>query len=188
MKINGNQIRPGMVLEHQGKLWRVAKISHTQPGKGGAYTQAEMKDIVNGTKLNERFRSAESVERARLDQVEMQYLYDDGVALNFMDNSSYEQIAIAYDVVGDARVWLQENMTVQMEMYEGNPIGVEIPEKVTMKILEAEAAIKGQTQSSSFKPAVVENGETVLVPQFIGAGEVIVINTTDGSYVERARS
>ena len=98
MRINGNQIRPGMVLEHQGNLWRVAKIAHTQPGKGGAYTQAEMKDIVNGTKLNQRFRSSEAVERARLDQVDMQYLYDDGETLNFMNNVSYEQIALSYDV------------------------------------------------------------------------------------------
>lgn len=187
MKINGNQIRPGMVLEHQGNLWRVAKISHTQPGKGGAYTQAEMKDIVNGTKLNERFRSSETVERARLDQVEMQYLYDDGENLNFMNNTTYEQIALNYDIVGAARVWLQENMQVQIEMYEEKAIGIEIPEKIVMNITEAEATVKGQTQSSSYKPAVVENGETVMVPQFISAGENIVINTTDGTYVERAK-
>lgn len=187
MKINGNQIRPGMVLEHQGRLWRVAKISHTQPGKGGAYTQAEMKDIVSGTKLNERFRSSETVERARLEQVEMQYLFDDGDMLNFMNTENYEQVAITDDLIGDGKVWLQENMNVHIEFYEDKPIGVEIPEKITMEITEAEATVKGQTQSSSFKPAVVENGETVMVPQFISAGEKIVINTTDGSYVERAK-
>jgi elongation factor P len=187
MKINGNQIRPGMVLEHQGRLWRVAKISHTQPGKGGSYTQAEMKDIVSGTKLNERFRSSETVERARLEQVQMQYLYDDGETLNFMNNQNYEQLALNYDVLGDARVWLQENMNVQIEMHDEKPIGVEIPDKVIMEITEAEASVKGQTQSSSFKPAVMENGETVMVPQFIGSGEKIVINTTDGSYVERSK-
>ncbi|MEC8467591.1 MAG: elongation factor P [Pseudomonadota bacterium] len=188
MKINGNQIRPGMVLEHQGRLWRVAKISHTQPGKGGAYTQAEMKDIVSGTKLNERFRSSETVERARLEQVEMQFLYDDGDTLNFMNNQNYEQVSLAYDMVGDAKVWLQENMNVQIEFYEDKPIGIELPEKIVMEITEAEATVKGQTQSSSFKPAVVENGETVMVPQFISSGERIVVNTTDGSYVERAKA
>lgn len=186
MKINGNQIRPGMVLEYQGKLWRVSKIAHTQPGKGGAYTQAEMKDIVNGTKLNERFRSSETVERARLEQVEMQYLYDDGEALNFMNNTSYEQIALNYDIVGEAKTWLQENMVVHIEMHEENPIGIELPEKVVYEITEAEATVKGQTQSSSYKPAVIENGATVMVPQFVNSGEKIVVNTTDGTYVERA--
>ena len=134
MRINGNQIRPGMVLEHQGRLWRVAKISHTQPGKGGAYTQAEMKDIVSGTKLNERFRSSETVERARLEQVEMQYLYDDGMALNFMNTENYEQVALNYDMVGDLKVWLQENMMVQIEFYEDKAIGIELPEKIVMEI------------------------------------------------------
>lgn len=187
MKINGNQIRPGMILEYQGKLWRVVKIAHTQPGKGGSYTQAEMKDIVNGTKLNERFRSSESVERARLEQTEMQYLYDDGEMLNFMNNVSFEQIAIPYDTAGEARVWLQENMLVRIETHEDKPIGMEVPDKVTIEIEEADAVVKGQTQSSSFKPARLENGQTVMVPQFVASGEKIVVNTTDGSYVERAK-
>ena len=186
MKINGNQIRPGNVLDYQGKLWRVTKISHTQPGKGGAYTQAEMKDIVNGTKLNERFRSSETVERARLEQIPMQFLYDDGESLNFMNTENYEQISLPYDIAGDSRVWLTENMMVSIEMYESNPIGMELPEKITIKLIEAEPVVKGQTQSSSFKPAKAENGETVMVPQFVGADESIVINTADGSYVERA--
>lgn len=186
MKINGNQIRPGMVLEYQGKLWRVAKISHTQPGKGGAYTQAEMKDIVNGTKLNERFRSSETVERAVLEQKPMQYLYDDG-SLNFMDMTSYEQVALPHDLIGDALKWLQENMEVKIEFHDETAIGVEIPEKVTVNITEAEPVVKGQTQSSSYKPATVENGTTVLVPQFVSSGENIVVNTADGTYVERAK-
>lgn len=186
MKINGNQIRPGMILEHQGKLWRVSKISHTQPGKGGAYTQAEMKDITHGTKLNERFRSSETVERAVLEQRPMQYLYDDGEALNLMDNTSYEQIAIPHDLAGDSRVWLQENMEVQVEFHEGSPIGMELPAQVILEVTEADAVVKGQTQSSSYKPAKVENGETVMVPQFVKAGDKIVISTTDGAYAERA--
>lgn len=186
MKINGNEIRPGMVLEHNGKLWRVAKISHTQPGKGGAYTQAEMKCVTDDTKLNERFRSSESVERARLEQKPMQYLYDDGSGLTFMDMQSYEQISLPYDLLGDQKVWLQENMDVHIEMHEENPIGVELPTYVVMEVTEADAVVKGQTASSSYKPAKVENGENVLVPPFIEAGQKIKIATADGTYTERA--
>lgn len=186
MKINGNQIRPGMILEFKGNLWRVSKISHTQPGKGGAYTQAEMKDIVNGTKLNERFRSSETVERAVLEQRPMQYLYNDGEGFVFMDNTSYEQVTLHEEVIGEQHVWLSENMEVQVEFYQENPISVQIPMQVTLEIVEAEASVKGQTQSSSYKPCKVSNGETIMIPQFIGAGERIVINTEDGSYVERA--
>lgn len=186
MRINGNQIRPGMVLEHQGKLWRVAKISHTQPGKGGAYTQAEMKDIVTGTKLNERFRSSETVERAVLEQKPMQYLYSEGEALNFMDTTNYEQVTIPAEIMGNQLAWLQENMEVSIEMHEGTPIGVELPPSVEMEIIEADAVVKGQTASSSYKPAKVENGQTVMVPPFIEAGTRIKISTADGTYVERA--
>lgn len=186
MKINGNQIKPGMILEFKGNLWRVSKISHTQPGKGGAYTQAEMKDIVNGTKLNERFRSSETVERAVLEQRPMQYLYNDGEGFVFMDNTSYEQVTINEDVLGEQAVWLSENMEVMIEFYQEKAIGVELPQQVTLEVVEAEATVKGQTQSSSYKPSQVSNGETVMVPQFISAGERIVINTEDGSYVERA--
>ena len=187
MRLNGNQVKPGMVLEHNGKLWRVAKISHTQPGKGGAYTQVEMKDIVSGTKLNERFRSSETVERAVLEQRPMQFLYDDGEALNLMDNTNYEQIALNYDVAGESRKWMQENMEVKVEFHNENPIGMELPAQVTMDIIEADAVVKGQTASSSYKPSKVENGETVLVPQFVAAGDKIVISTADGTYVERAK-
>lgn len=186
MKINGNEIKPGMVLEHQGKLWRVARISHTQPGKGGAYTQAEMKNIVDGTKLNERFRSSESVERARLEQRPMQFLYEEGETLTFMDMTTYEQISVHEEVLGEQRQWLQENMDVSVEMYESKPIGVELPAWVVMEVTEADAVVKGQTASSSYKPAKVGNGATVMVPQFVAAGESIKINTTDGSYMERA--
>ncbi len=186
MRLNGNQIRPGMVLEHQGKLWRVVKISHTQPGKGGAYTQAEMRDIVSGTKTNERFRSSETVERAVLEQKPMQYLYDDGTMLNFMDTTTFEQVAIPRDLLGEQIDWLSENMDVTIEFHEGNPIGVELPEKITMKVVEADAVVKGQTASSSYKPAKLENGRDILVPQFLEAGQDIIVSTADGSYVERA--
>ncbi len=186
MKINGNEIKPGMILEHQNKLWRVAKISHTQPGKGGAYTQAEMKCLTDGTKLNERFRSSENVERARLEQKPMQYLYSEGEMLAFMDNSSYEQISISTDILGAQLPWLQENMEVKVEMHEGNPIGLELPATVEMEVIEADAVVKGQTASSSYKPAKVENGETVQVPPFIEAGTRIIVNTEDATYNSRA--
>lgn len=186
MKINGNEIKPGMILEHQNKLWRVAKISHTQPGKGGAYTQAEMKCITDGTKLNERFRSSESVERARLEQKPMQYLYNEGDMLAFMDNTSYEQVSIPAEILGSQLPWLQENMDVKVEVHDENPIGIELPATVEMEVIEADAVVKGQTASSSYKPAKVENGETVQVPPFIEAGVRIVINTVDATYNSRA--
>lgn len=186
MKINGNEIKPGMVLEHQGKLWRVAKIAHTQPGKGGAYTQAEMKCITDDTKLNERFRSSEKVERAVLEQRPMQYLFDDGDGVTFMDMTSYEQVSIPTEVLGYQKVWLQESMEVQIEMHEEKPIGVELPSNIVMEITEADAVVKGQTASSSYKPAKLENGEDILVPPFITAGTKVKVSTADGTYVERA--
>lgn len=186
MKINGNEIKPSMVLEHQGKLWRVAKISHTQPGKGGAYTQVEMKCLTDDTKLNERFRSSEKVERASLEQRPMQYLFDDETGVTFMDMSTYEQVTISSEVIGEQKVWLQESMEVQIEMHEGNPIGVELPANIVMEIIEADAVVKGQTASSSYKPAKLENGQNILVPQFIATGTKIKVSTADGTYMERA--
>jgi elongation factor P len=186
MKIIANNINTGNILEHKGKLWRVSKLSHTQPGKGGAFIQAEMKDILNGTKLNERFRSSENVERVILDEKEMQYLFSDGETHTFMDNTSFEQVELSEDVIGEQYVWLIESMEVKVSFYEEKPISVELPKHVKMTVVEAEAAIKGQTVTSSYKTSKAENGQTVMVPQFIEAGEVIVISTADGSYVERA--
>lgn len=186
MKIIANNINTGNILEHKGKLWKVAKLSHTQPGKGGAFIQAEMKDIINGTKLNERFRSSENVERVVLDEKEMQYLFSDGDAFTFMDMTNYEQIEIRKDVLGEQVVWLTENMDVKISFYEEKPLSIELPKYVTMTIVEAEASIKGQTVTSSYKTSKVENGQTVMVPQFIEAGEKIVIGTADGTYLERA--
>ena len=189
MKMNGNAIRPGNIIEHQGRLWRATKIQHTQPGKGGAYLQVELKDIRDGTKLNERFRSSETVERVRLDQKENQFLYSDGDAYTFMDNETYEQITLNQDLIGeDAVRFLQDGMTVIIESYENSPIGVTLPEKVTLEVAEADAVVKGQTASSSYKPAVLENGVDVLVPPHIEAGTKIVVSTADGSYVERAKA
>lgn len=188
MKINGNAIRPGNVIEHKNRLWRAVKTQHTQPGKGGAYLQVELKDIRDGTKLNERFRASEDVERVRLDQRQFQYLYSEGDdMLTFMDNENYEQISLLKDLVGEPVVFLQEGMTVTIESYEGEPISVMLPDTVTMKLIEADPVVKGQTASSSYKPAMLENGVRVMVPPHIEAGTRIVVNTADGSYVERAK-
>ena len=188
MKINGNAIRPGMVIEHQGRLWRAVKIQHTQPGKGGAYLQVELRDIRSGSKLNERFRSSETVERARLDQKEYQYLYADGDMYTFMDNETYEQITLGTDMIGEDQIpFLQESMVVILESHEDDPIGLQLPDHVTLEVTEADAVVKGQTASSSYKPAMLENGVRTLVPPHIETGTRIVVNTADGSYVERAK-
>lgn len=188
MKINGNAIRPGNVIEHKGRLWRAMKTQHTQPGKGGAYLQVELRDLRDGTKMNERFRSSETVERVRLDQKEFQFLFSDGNGYTFMDNDTFEQITLTADLIGEDQVpFLQDGMTVTIESYEGEPIGVELPEKVVLAVVEADAVVKGQTASSSYKPAVLENGVRILVPPHIEAGTRVVVNTADASYAERAK-
>ena len=187
MKINGNSIRPGNIIEHQGRLWRAVKTQHTQPGKGGAYLQVELKDIRDGTKLNERFRSSETVERVRLDEHPYQFLFSAGDEYTFMDQDTFEQITLNTDLIGEPAVFLQEGMVVTLESYEGSPISVELPETVTMRIVEADAVVKGQTASSSYKPAKLENGVRVMVPPHIESGTRIVVNTADASYVERAK-
>ena len=188
MRINGNAVRPGMVIEHQGRLWRAVKIQHTQPGKGGAYLQVELKDIRDGTKLNERFRSSENVERVRLDQKEFQFLYGDGDMFTFMDTETYDQVSLNKDLIGeDQLAFLQDGMNVQVESFENEPISVQLPETVTLEVTEADAVIKGQTAAASYKPAVLENGVRVMVPPHIEMGTRIVINTADLSYVERAK-
>ncbi len=188
MKIDGVSIRPGYVLQHKDRLWVVTKIQHTQPGKGGAYMQVEMKDIRVGTKLNERFRSAETVERVRLDQKDYQYLYNDGEMLHFMDQESFEQIALAADVLDEMQqAFLQENMKVIIESHEGEAISVTLPDQVTLEIVEADPVVKGQTAASSYKPAKLENGVRIMVPPFIESGTRVVVNTASGEYVERAK-
>jgi elongation factor P len=187
MKINGNAIRPGNIIEHKGRLWRAVKIQHTQPGKGGAYLQVELKDVRDGTKLNERFRASEDVDRVRLDQKEYQYLYTEGEMLTFMDNETYEQVSVHEDLVGEPVVFLQEGMTVTIESYEDEPISVMLPDTVVMQIVQADPVVKGQTASSSYKPAVLENGARIMVPPHIESGTRVVVNTADASYVERAK-
>ena len=185
MKIDGVSIRKGNVLKHKGdRLWVVVKTQHTQPGKGGAYMQVEMKDIRDGTKLNERFRSDEKVERVRLDQQDYQFLYEDGGLLHFMDQESYEQITINADMIDEKiRPFLSDGMVVTIESYEGEAIGVELPQQVTLEITEADAVVKGQTASSSYKPAMLENGVNILVPPHISAGARVIVDTQTGEYV-----
>jgi len=187
MKINGNSIKPGNIIEHQGRLWRAVKTQHTQPGKGGAYLQVELKDIRDGTKLNERFRSSETVEKVRLDAHPYQFLFAADDQYTFMDQETFEQITLNGELIGEPAVFLQEGMVVTVESYEGSPISVELPETVVMEIVEADAVVKGQTASSSYKPAKLENGVRVMVPPHIGTGTRIVVNTADATYVERAK-
>ncbi|WP_262694003.1 elongation factor P [Kordiimonas aquimaris] len=188
MKIDGNTIRPGNVVEHKGGLWRAVKIAHTQPGKGGAYLQVELKNLRDGTKLNERFRSSEKVEKVRLEQKDYQFLYIADDMANFMDQQTYEQISISLEDVGDDAVFLQDGMQVRIEFHEETPLGVSLPEKVTLEVTETEPVVKGQTASSSYKPALLENGIRVGVPPFVNAGDKIVVSTLERTYVSRAES
>jgi elongation factor P len=187
MKINGNAVRPANDNENKGRQCRAAKIHNTQPGKGGAYLQVELKDIRDGTKLNERFRSSETIERVRLDQRPSQYLFAEGDMHTFMDNETYEQVAIHEDMIGEPIDFLQEGMIVNIESYEGSAISVTLPDHVALTVVEADPVVKGQTASSSYKPGLLDNGRRVLVPPHIEAGTRIVVNTADGTYVERAK-
>ncbi len=186
MKITSVEIRPGNILEWDRGLWRVAKIQHTQPGKGGAYMQVEMKNVIDGRKTNERFRSAETVEKVRLDTRDYQYLFADGDQLTFMDKDTYDQITIARDMLGDAADFLQDGMDVTLELYEERPISVQLPDHIEATIAETEAVVKGQTASSSYKPAILDNGVRVMVPPHVTAGTRIVVDTYAREYVKRA--
>jgi elongation factor P len=185
-KINGNEIRPGMVIEYDNSLWVAVKTAAVKPGKGPAYNQVELKNLLDGRKLNNRFGSDERVERARLEQRDFQYLYKQETALVFMDTDSYEQIELAEDFVGDRAAFLQDGMMVTLELHDERPIGIKLPDYVTLEIIEADAVIKGQTASSSYKPAKLENGLRVMVPPFISSGERIIVDTNEVTYVRRA--
>ncbi len=186
MKISGVDIRPGNILEYEGGIWKVAKIQHTQPGKGGAYMQVEMKNLQDGRKTNVRFRSADTIEKVRLDTKDFQYLYADGESLVFMDKDTYEQINLPADLLGDAAAFLQDGMDVTLELWDEKPISVALPEQVEATIVEADAVVKGQTASSSFKPAILDNGVRVMVPPHIGAGTRIVVDVYERTYVGKA--
>ena len=186
MKISGVDIRPGNIIEYEGGIWRAVKIQHTQPGKGGAYMQVEMKNLQDGRKTNVRFRSADTIERVRLDTKDFQYLFADGDMLVFMDKDTYEQIKLPADLLGDAAAFLQDGMDVVLELWDEKPITVQLPDTVEATIVEADAVVKGQTASSSYKPAVLENGVRVMVPPHIGAGTRIVVDVYEQTYVKRA--
>jgi elongation factor P len=185
-KISGNEVRPGTMIEHQGRLWMAVKSQSVKPGKGGAYNQVELKDIESGTKLNERFRSSEMVEEIHLDKKDFQFLYADGDMLTFMDMENYEQIELASDFVGDQAQFLQDGMKTLVQLHEGKPIGIKLPVQVTLTIAEADPVLKGGTAAPSYKTAVLENGLKIQVPPFIGVGEKIIVATEDGAYVRRA--
>ena len=186
MKISGVDIRPGNILEYEGGIWKVAKIQHTQPGKGGAYMQVEMKNLIDGRKTNVRFRSAETVERVRLDTKDFQFLYHDGDQLVFMDKDTYEQVQLPEDLIGEPAAFLQDGMDVIMELHEERPISVQLPDTVEATIVEADAVVKGQTASSSYKPAMLDNGVRVMVPPHISSGTRIVVDVYEQTYVRRA--
>lgn len=186
MKLNGNEIRPGNVIQHQDSLWKAVKVDAVKPGKGPAYAQVELKNLLDGRKLNERFRSSETVERVRLEQKDYSYLYAEGDQHVFMDSETYDQINIEADMLGDQAAFLQDGMKVTVESFEGRPIGVSLPEQVTLEIAETEPTVKGQTASSSYKPAVLENGLRVMVPPHISGNVKIVVNTETLEYVKRA--
>lgn len=185
-KINGNEIRPGNVLEHNDHLWVAVKVDHVKPGKGGAFAQVEMKNLRNGSKLNERFRSADKVERVRLEQKDMQFLYEDSGQLIFMDTETYDQVQLPADILGDRRPFLQDGMTIVVEFHEAEALNATLPQKVVCTIEETEPVVKGQTAANSFKPAVLDNGVRVSVPPFVAQGEQIVVNTETMEYSERA--
>ncbi len=186
MKISGVDIRPGNIIEYEGGIWRAVKTQHTQPGKGGAYMQVEMKNLLDGRKTNVRFRSAEIVERVRLDTRDFQYLFTEGDQLTFMDKENYDQVQLPRDLLGDAAAFLLDGMDVTMELYDERPISVQLPEQVEATIVEADAVVKGQTASSSYKPAVLDNGVRVMVPPHITSGTRIVVDVYNREYVRRA--
>ncbi len=185
-KINGNEIRPGNVLEHHGGLWAAVKVEHVKPGKGGAFAQVELRNLRNGSKLNERFRSADKVERVRLEQRDQQFLYESDGMLVFMDTDTFEQIELPVEILGERRPFLRDGMTIQIEYYEDEALNATLPQKVTCRVVETEPVVKGQTAANSFKPAVLDNGVKVMVPPFVGQDEEIVVNTETMDYAERA--
>ncbi|SJZ37199.1 elongation factor P [Enhydrobacter aerosaccus] len=188
MKVPVNSIRAGNVIDYNGKLWVASKVQHISPGKGGAFVAIEAKALREGNKLQERFRSGEMIEQAHIDERECTYLFKDENGFTFMDKENYEQLVVGSDVLDtDQSRWLQDGMEVLVSLHEGTPVGVTLPKSVVLAVVEADAVVKGQTASSSYKPAIVEGGIRVMVPPHIGVGTRLVINTEDGSYMERAK-
>ena len=187
MKILGNEIKPGMIIEHKDDLWSVLKTQHVKPGKGGAFNQVELKSVKRGTKLNERFRSSDSVERAILDDKKYNFLYEDENSCHFMDQKNFEQIQISKSLLGEKSKLLRENMEVNVQFYEDQALSVDLPSSVELKIESTDAAIKGQTASSSYKPATLENGIKIMVPPFINSEDKIVLDTRTLEYIKKIK-
>ena len=185
MKINANEIRVGMLLEYKNDLWQVLKTQHVKPGKGGAFAQIEMKSVNRNTKLNERFRSSETVEKASVEEIDFNYLYKDENNYFFMDPKSFEQIEIKKDVIGEKGKLLTENLLVKVSFYNENPISVDLPNQVNCKIESTDAALKGQTVSSSYKPAKLDNGLSIQVPPFIESEDEIIVDTRNIEYIKK---
>jgi elongation factor P len=185
-KISGNEIRPGMLIEHDGALWSAVKTMAVKPGKGPAYNQVELKNLSDGRKLNNRFGSDDRVEEIDLERRAFQFLYRQGEQLVFMDSTNYEQIELSEDFVGERAAFLQDGMTVNVQMHDNRPVGIKLPEHVVLQVVEADAVLKGQTATSSYKPARLENGLRLMVPPFVSAGEKVVVDTNEVTYVRRA--
>ncbi|PKU26382.1 elongation factor P [Telmatospirillum siberiense] len=187
MKINANLIRPGNILEHNNRQWAVLKIQLIQPGKGGAFIQVEMRDVRTGTKTNERWRTADTVEKLQVEEKDVTFLFGDDDSVTFMDSETFEQFSVPREVVGEPGAFLQDGMPCTVDLIEGSPVSVTLPDKVVMTVTEADPVVKGQTAASSYKPGILENGVRVLIPPFVEAGTKIVVNTSDATYVERAK-
>ncbi len=185
-KISGSDIRPGMVIEYDGSLWAAVKTGAVKPGKGPAYNQVELKNLLDGRKLNQRFGGSDRVEETEVERRQFQFLYRQDEQLAFMDTASYDQIELAAEFIGDRAAFLQDGMMVQVQLHQECPIGITLPDTVILEVVEADASIKGQTAASSYKPAKLENGLRVLVPPFVSAGEKIIVNTDEVAYVKRA--
>ena len=187
VKVIASEVRKGNVLDIDGALCSVLKAESIRPGKGTPTTHIDMRRISDGVKIVKSYRTTENVERAFLDEKNFNYLYEDDMGFNFMEPVTFEQIAISKDLIGDSAQWLQENMSCSVSLFEGNPVAIELPARVTFEIIEADPVVKGQTASSSYKPAKLSNGARVMVPPHIGAGTRVVVRTEDGEYVERAK-
>lgn len=187
MKQLAGSIRIGWVIEYKGKPWTVTKAQHIKPGKGGAFMQVEMKSVEEGTKTNERFRTEDMVEKMMVETKDCQFLFEDANGLNFMESETFEQFTMPADILGDSRPFLTDGMEVKASVIDGRPISIELPLQVICTVTETEPVIKGQTVSSSYKPAILDNGVRTAVPPFVGTGDRIVVATADASYVERAK-
>tara|TARA_B100000282_G_C31731747_1_gene491378 strand:- start:1675 stop:2235 length:561 start_codon:yes stop_codon:yes gene_type:complete len=185
MKINATEIRVGMILDYKNDLWEILKTNHVKPGKGGAFAQVEMKSLSKNTKLNERFRSSESVEKASIDEIKFNFLYEDGIDYYFMNPNSFEQIGLNKNIIGEKGKLLTENLEIFINFHNENPLSITLPNQITCKIETTDAAIKGQTVSSSYKPAILDNGINILVPPFINSGDTIIIDTRTMEYVKK---